>query len=185
MILIARAVTEEQFQQIRELMLEYVGWDGSRVGELGLDTQEMLDFCYDTSDHASPGAFAPPDGCLLIATSYELPAGCGAFHRMTPDACELKHLYVCPEFRGMQIGRRLAKALIEAARESGYGAMRLETTPHLEGAIAFYSALGFRACRDYDEIEDGDRENTIFMAMDLRGCGPAQNRKPSESPRTI
>ncbi len=185
MISIARAVTEEQFQQIRELMLEYMGWDGSRVRELGLDTQEMLDFYYDTSDHASPGAFAPPNGCLLIATSYELPAGCGAFHRMTPDACELKHLYVSPEFRGMRIGRRLAEELIEAARESGYCAMRLETTPHLEGAIAFYSALGFRACRLYDEIEDSDPENTIFMEMELRESEPVLNRKRVESPRAI
>ena len=168
MLTIAHAETEAQHQQVKELMAEFIAWDSSRVKQLGLDAQEMLDFYYGTRDDALPGVYAPPDGCLLIATCSAEPAGCGAFHRMTSDICEMKRMYVRPAFRGMRIGQQLARTLIATAREAGYGLMRLETTTFMEGALALYASLGFRTCEPYYTIPSSFRKITVFMELDLR-----------------
>src|SRR5882757_8863337 len=101
------AESELQYQQVRELLAEHIAWDTSQVSRLGLDGQEALDFYYASGDEALPGVYAPPEGRMLLATHSARAAGCGAFHRMTPEACEMKRMYVRPEFRRMRIGRRL------------------------------------------------------------------------------
>ena len=170
MLKIAPAVTEAQYQQVRELMAEYIEWDSSRTKQLDLDAQEFLDFYHRTGDEALPGVYAPPDGCLLLATYSAKAAGCVAFHRMNSDTCEMKRMYVRPEFRGKQIGRQLAEILIATAREAGYGVMRLETTMFMEGARALYSSLGFRTCEPYYAIPQSFRGITVFMELDLGGA---------------
>jgi ribosomal protein S18 acetylase RimI-like enzyme len=53
-------------------------------------------------------------------------------------------MYVRPEFRRMQIGRRLTETLIKAAKEAGYPVMRLETVTFMDKAIAMYSPFWFQ-----------------------------------------
>jgi putative acetyltransferase len=89
---------------------------------------------------------------------------------MTADICEMKRVYVRPAFRGMRIGQQLTRTLIATAREAGYGLMRLETTPFMEGALALYSSLGFRTCEPYYAIPRSFNEITVFMDLDLRGA---------------
>lgn len=169
MLKIVRAETEAQYQQVRELMAEYIAWDSSRMRQLGLDAQEFLDFYYSKADEALPGVFAQPDGCLLLATHSERAAGCCAFQRIDSDTCEMKRMYVRPEFRGMRIGRHLAVILIATAREAGYGLMRLETATFMEEALSLYSSLGFRTCEPYYVIPESFRASTVFMELDLHG----------------
>jgi GNAT superfamily N-acetyltransferase len=169
MLKILPAESELQYQQVRELLAELIAWDTSQVSALGLDGQAALNFYYSSSNEALPDLFAPPEGRLLLATDSAEPAGCGAFHRMTGEVCELKHMYVRPEFRGMQIGRQLAQRLIMAAKEAGYGAMRLETTTFMDKAIVMYSSLGFKACQPYYAIPESFRAITIFMQLNLLG----------------
>jgi ribosomal protein S18 acetylase RimI-like enzyme len=76
-------------------------------------------------------------------------------------------MYVRPELRRLGIGRQLAEALIVAAREAGYGIMRLETTTFMDRAITLYSSLGFRTCKAYYPIPESFREITVFMELDL------------------
>ena len=174
MVKIAPAETQAEYEQVRALMAEYIEWDSSQVRQLGLDSQELLDFYYGEGAEALPGEFAPPEGCLLLATESARGAGCCAFRRLSAETCEMKRMYVRPEFRGLGVGRRLAERLIVVAREAGYRRMRLETTTFMEGALALYPSLGFQPCEPYYAIPQNFRTITVFMERDLaKGAGSA------------
>jgi len=166
-IKILPAVSEFQYQQVRELLGELTAWDTSQVSQHGLDGQEALDFYYASGAETLPGVYAPPEGRMFLATHSAKAAGCGAFHRMTRQACEMKRMYVRPEFRRMQIGRQLTQSLIAAAREAGYAVMRLETVTFMDKAIAMYSSFGFKTSLPYYAIPEAFRPITIFMQLDL------------------
>jgi GNAT superfamily N-acetyltransferase len=164
-IQIVPAESPLEYRKVRELLVELTEWDMSQVERLGLDAQGVLDFYHASGDEALPGEYAPPDGRMLLATYSDKAAGCAAFHRMTPDICEMKRMYVRPEFRRMR--RQLTYALIDVAREAGYGVMRLETTTFMDKAITMYSSLGFRVCNPYYTIPESFRAITVFMELEL------------------
>ena len=62
----------------------------------------------------------------------------------TPDICELKKLFLLPEARGHGIGRRLAVACLDFARERGFSSCYLDTLSSMTDAIGLYERLGFR-----------------------------------------
>jgi putative acetyltransferase len=97
-----------------------------------------------------PGAYAPPSGCLLLATSGNEPAGCVALKKSADGVCEMKRLYVRSSTRGTGLGRALAERIVGEARQLGYKAMRLDTVPSVMGsAVALYRSLGFREIPPY------------------------------------
>jgi ribosomal protein S18 acetylase RimI-like enzyme len=97
-----------------------------------------------------PGDYAPPEGALLIARGDDGAAiGCVGLRRLDDLAGEMKRLYVHPSARQTGLGRALAIAAIDAARERGYREMKLDTLAQLERAIALYRKLGFRPIAPY------------------------------------
>ncbi|HQQ77711.1 MAG TPA: GNAT family N-acetyltransferase [Thermoanaerobaculia bacterium] len=107
-----------------------------------------------------PGAYAPPEGRLLLAFAGDEPAGCIALRKIGEEICEMKRLWVRPAFRGSGLGRRLAESLMAEARAAGYRAVRLDTLPSMAAAQALYLSLGFL---DIPPYNDHPIEGTRFM----------------------
>ena len=104
-----------------------------------------------------PGAYAPPQGRLLLARVAGEAAGCVAMRPLEPRICEMKRLWVEPGFAGAGLGRELAEAIIEAGRAAGHSRMRLDTFPErMPAAQHLYRSLGFVEIEPYyDNPFDG------------------------------
>jgi ribosomal protein S18 acetylase RimI-like enzyme len=96
-----------------------------------------------------PGAYAPPDGQLLLARRNGDAVGCVALRRRDRETGEVKRLYVRAGARGSGAGRKLVEQLIEEARRLGYRALCLDTTPEMAAAQELYRRLGFGDIEPY------------------------------------
>ena len=141
--------------QAKTLLLEYAQSLGVDLSFQNFE-RELADF---------PSSYLPPDGALLIATVDERLAGSIAMRRLGEHVCEMKRLYVRPEFRGLGLGRTLAGAIIDAARVIGYRHMRLDTLPGMDDAQRLYRDLGFREIAAYYE---NPIPGTRYLELDLR-----------------
>lgn len=115
-----------------------------------------VDLCFQNfEDEVSrlPGDYAEPRGTLILARVDGDAAGCCALRPLDnvdyPNACEMKRLYVRPQFRGLGLGRRLAETILDAARRRGYACVLLDTLSDMEAARALYEDLGFEDIPPY------------------------------------
>lgn len=137
------AESPRDIESARQLFAEY-------AGGLGIDL-EFQDF---SSELATlPGDYAAPRGTLLLAVVDGALAGCCALRPLDtsdyPNAAEMKRLFVRKAFRGFGLGRELAEAALNAARQMGYDHVLLDTLDAMESARALYTELGFEEIPPY------------------------------------
>jgi putative acetyltransferase len=137
---IRMVVSVEDMEPVRTLFREY-------ADSLGFD------LCFQSFEQelaGLPGPYAPPSGCLLLATVGDEPAGCVALKKLADGVGEMKRLYVRPQYRGAGLGRRLVEEVVRQARGLGHQAIRLDTVPSVMGrAVALYQSIGFREILAY------------------------------------
>jgi putative acetyltransferase len=154
MLEIRQAQSGENLEALRALFEEY-------AASLGFDLS-FQDFEEELMN--LPGDYASPDGCLLLALREGGAAGCVALRKLSEGACEMKRLYVPPQYRRLGVGRVLAEAIIAEARRIGYACMRLDTVPSMEAARALYVSLGFREIGAY---RHNPIAGAVFMELKL------------------
>jgi ribosomal protein S18 acetylase RimI-like enzyme len=154
-LVISQADSAAQIAQARELFLEY-------AQSLGFS------LCFQNFDAelaGLPGEYAPPSGRLLLAECKGQLAACVALHKLEGDICEMKRLYLRPQFRGHGLGRALAERIITEARHIGYHSMRLDTVePVMKDAVAMYRKLGFKEIAPY---RSNPIAGAIYMELQL------------------
>jgi putative acetyltransferase len=152
---IFQAASPEGVEQARQLFQEYAASLGFHL-------------CFQSFDKelaGLPGDYAPPDGRLLLAEHEGKIAGCVALHKLSDGVCEMKRLYVRPEFRGKALGRALAERVLAEASAMGYARMRLDTIMgKMDPAIALYRTLGFQEVAPYRE---NPIPGAIYMELKL------------------
>lgn len=148
------ALSQAQIQSVRELFEEYAA---------------SLRFDLDFQDFAAeleslPGDYAPPAGCLLLAIHDGQTVGCVGLRPLEAEICEMKRLYVRPQFRGLGAGHALAEAIVGQARAIGYARMRLDTIIEMDKAQSLYEKLGFVDIAPY---RHNPLEGVRYMELDL------------------
>ncbi|HUY26471.1 MAG TPA: GNAT family N-acetyltransferase [Candidatus Binataceae bacterium] len=146
--------TDADIDTARLLFREYATWLGVDLSFQGFE-EELAGL---------PGRYAPPFGRLLLAQRGDDAAGCVALRKLDGCACEMKRMWVRPEFRGRGLGRMLAEAVISEARKIGYARMLLDSLPSLSQALALYRSLGFREIPPYIYNPD---PRAVFMRLDF------------------
>ncbi|HKF02923.1 MAG TPA: GNAT family N-acetyltransferase [Candidatus Sulfotelmatobacter sp.] len=150
-----QAESPHDIAQARELFLEYAQSLGFSLCFQNFD-KELADL---------PGDYAPPEGRLLLAEYEGQLAACVALHKLDADICEMKRLYLRPQFRGKGLGRILADRIIADARRIGYRRMRLDTVePVMKDAVAMYRRLGFKEIPAY---RPNPNPGTLYMEVEL------------------
>jgi len=152
---IRRAGDSHDVAQARELFLEYA-------------KSLAFSLCFQNFDQELanlPGDYAPPDGRLLLAYSCDDLVGCVAMHKIGAGICEMKRLYLRPQFRGKGFGRDIANTVIAEARSIGYKFMRLDTVgPIMKDALALYRMLGFYEIEPY---RSNPMPGTLYLELKL------------------
>src|ERR1043166_3857433 len=113
---VIQATTTDQINLVRELFREYEAWLG-------------LSLCFQNFEKELaelPGAYAEPNGRLLMARNNDELAGCVALRKLSDSTCEMKRLFVREKFRGKGVGRSLVDTIVREARAIGYRRMRLD-----------------------------------------------------------
>jgi GNAT superfamily N-acetyltransferase len=99
---------------------------------------------------ARPEEFVHPSGRFLVAYSGNRPVACGGVKHLDDTTGEVKRLYVVPDARGRGVGRRLLRALEDAAAELGWRTVRLDTGDQQPEALALFRSAGYREISDYN-----------------------------------
>lgn len=147
--------TPQDLETIRTLFREYQDY-------------LQIDLCFQSFDEelaALPGKYGVENDGNLFVTEVDGEAiGCVAYYRVNETTCELKRLYVRPQFHGTGLGRALMDHALNDATKTGYQTMILDTLRRLEGAAKLYAKLGFSEIEPYNY---NPQDDVVYFSKSL------------------
>ncbi len=150
-------------QNLLPLFLEYAALLGERGGEPMRQCLAVQN--YDEEIQHLEEKYGEPRGRLFLVRCDGKDAGCIAIRYLEEGICELKRVYLRPEYQGKGIGRDMMEKILDEARAAGYHTMRLDTVPYLDAAHALYVKLGFYVIPKY--YFTNPVEEAIYMEKKL------------------
>ena len=135
-----------EMESVKDLFMEYQSHLGISLSFQGF-TEELDNL---------PGKYQSPTGTILLAKEGENIVGVVALKRLADGICEMKRLFVLPEYQGYGIGKMLTINLIEKAKELDYKIMKLDTLKRLESAVSLYHNLDFETTTPYNINPEDD-----------------------------
>lgn len=113
--------------------------------------------------------FDRPEGCYFVAYNKENEA-VGAVgirrwkHEETGPTCEMKRIFVRPEYRKSGYGDILVEFIVKEAVRMGYRAMYLDSDKLMTGAIKLYLKHGFK---EIDSYYPNENPGAIYFKLDI------------------
>ena len=114
------------------------------------DIARLYEFGDDPGPSATPEDFSPPGGAFVAIYDAERAIAGGGVKRLDEETGEIKRMFVAPDRRGEGLARMLLAGLEDAARDLGYGRVRLDTGVHQHAALRLYKGAGYSAIDDYN-----------------------------------
>lgn len=153
--IVETASSPSDISAVKDLFKEYLQFISDTLGS---------DLCFqgtDTEFATFPDIY---DALFVAKLNHTVVGACGLKPFAETGSCELKRLYVQPDGRGHNFGRRLSDLCLETAKLYGYTKMYLDTDRSLTHANTIYEAMGF--C-DVPAYYDNPMGCTRYMALDL------------------
>ena len=114
--------------------------------------------------------FNDPDSAFFFAKQGEILYGYIKLNRgqaqtdqRLENAVEIERIYVKPEFKGQQIGRKLVEYALEFGRAKKLNWLWLGVWEKNPNAIGFYEKMGFKQYGTHDFIMGSERQCDFLM----------------------
>lgn len=151
---------------IHELFWEYLQWANERLNveyDINFPIKEALE-----TDMQTLAKFMPPNGRLLLAEIDDEMAGLACMKKNNETTCEIKRMYVRPNFRQKGVGRALVQKLIDDAKEMQFPIIRLDSSRFMTSAHFLYHSFGFQDIEPYQESEIPKEIQKHWVFMELK-----------------
>jgi putative acetyltransferase len=154
---IEHATTSVDFAEARELIVEY-----AESLDFGLEFQR-----FDRELDNLAEMYGADNSALLLARLDGHVAGTVALRPFDKGRCEMKRMWVRPQFRRRGVAKELSKSIISIGRQLQYQYMLLDTTARMRPAIELYTSLGFNEIPPYchNPIEDAKYYSLVLAQL--------------------
>lgn len=166
---IVKPSKSEEYNQVRKLIQAFVQWHRRRhTQDLTLIDNYFYQKDFEQELASLPEKYTKGRNSLLLAKFGHQPAGCVALREIDANSCEMKRMFVYEEYHGIGVGRALAKAIIQQAKELHYTTMKLDTSIRQIEAQKLYESLGFYRSEPYYKLPKTLQNWLVFMELDLK-----------------
>ena len=158
-LLVNKTALPQTIADAKQLLTEYGHY---MYKELNL--VDGKDSFYEKLKKFSGEEYEKPNGVFIIAYHNSIPVGIAGLRRFDATACEMKRMYVRPEYRGSKIGEALCIEVIKLAKELSFTKILLDTNREMSAAIDLYKKFDFKEIPPYCI---NINQNPVYMGLDL------------------